>query len=166
MKNVATRSAMFAKSFLTIFKAVLMSFSFSEKDIKDISKFLDCQPEQFDSGRIWKLNNESTGQALVVSLHDDVNLGSEEQGSLVSVQTQHGYFELHACTGYVLFEPDEVIFVQSIADKVSCLIVGQHGSCSMYTNISRAILSADFTTLDSPVLLSAMQLSLIEGVIA
>jgi hypothetical protein len=65
----------------------------------------------------------------------------------------------------MIFEPDEVIFIQATSDKVSSLIIGKNCSCSMYANISRDVLGADFAELDPAVLLSAMQLSLTESIL-
>jgi hypothetical protein len=56
-----------------------------------------------------------------------------------------------------------VIFLQNTESKVSSLIIGKNSSCSLFSNISRDILGADFSELDPAVLLSAMQLSLTEG---
>jgi hypothetical protein len=138
-----------------------MGFSFGKEDIEKISGILKSEPQVFESAWSWKLENKPAGQSLVFTLYNDVELGSD-RGSLVSVQTLHGYFELHGCTGYLVFEPDEIIFVQASKDKLASLIVGKECTCSMFSNISRSILSADFTALDPAVLLSAMQLSLTE----
>jgi len=81
------------------------------------------------------------------------------------VQTHHGYYELHDISGYLVFEPDEIIFVQAEKNTVSSIIIGKLCTCSMYSNIRREILKADFSTLDNAVLLSAMQLSLAESIL-
>ena len=139
-----------------------MNFSFDDKDINIISKTIESKPEVLENSWSWRLKNNKTRQSLVFVLHNEVELGKNNSGSLVSVQTHHGDYELHDCLGYIVFEPDELIFFNSDNEKVSCIIIGKQCTCSMYTNISRDILSADFSTLDPAVLLSAMQLSLTE----
>ena len=139
-----------------------MSYIFSKEDINKITEALGKKPQEFEGSWSWSLSNEETKQQLVFTIYNDVNIGKNKKGTLISVQTQHGYFELHACTAYMIFEPDEVIFIQATPELVSSLIIGRQSSCSMYTNIDREILNADFAKLDAPVLLSAMQLSLAE----
>ncbi len=139
-----------------------MGFSFTDNDIKAISEILGAEADKLDDSFSWKLKNEETGQSLVLSLYNGVDLGRNINGPLISIQTKQGYYELHDCMSYVIFEPDEVIFINANDDLVSCLIVGRGSTCSLYSNISRDILSADFASLDPAVLLSAMQLSLTE----
>lgn len=142
-----------------------MSFKFGESDINLISGVLSAKPDDFGGSWAWHLKTEETKHALVLTVSNDVNLGDGAVGPLISVQTHYGYYELHNCIGYVIFEPDEIIFVHADATIISGLIVGKQCTCSTYSNISRQILSADFTSLDPAVLLSAMQLSLTEGIL-
>ena len=142
-----------------------MSYNFRDNDIKEISSVLDSKPEQLENQWSWKLSNDRTKQSLVFSIFNQVNLGKGKKGSLISVQTHHGYYELHDCIGFLTFEPDEVIFISSKKDAVSSMIIGKQCTCSMYSNISRDILKADFSSLDPAVLLSAMQLSITEEIL-
>jgi len=138
---------------------------FTSDEIESISGMLGINHEEFSRGWSWKMFNPKNKQSLVFTIYNDAQVSSETTGSLISVQTQHGYFELHDCSDFLLFEPDEVIFVQTTDEKVSCLIIGRECNCSMFSNISRDILNADFSEIDSPVLLAAMQLSLTESII-
>ena len=81
---------------------------------------------------------------------------------LVSAQTVHGYFELHAVQRVVPVDPDEVIFVAESGERISGLVVGREGTCSLFANVAHSILSADLTQLDPSLLLSSMQLGLTE----
>ena len=140
-----------------------MNYLFSNDDIEKISATLGTDSQMFDRGWSWKLHNPGNNQSLVFTVYKDARISNEITGTLISVQTQHGYFELHNCSGYLLFEPDEVIFVEAGDTKLTCLIIGKECTCSMYANISREILETDFAELDPPVLLSAMQLSITES---
>ena len=142
-----------------------MGYSFSKEDIAKISEVFGSKSKEFGNSWSWRIDNKSTNQSLVITIYNNINLSRESEGSMISVQTQHGYFEMHDCKGYVVFEPDEIIFVQANTTNVSSLIVGKHSTCSMYNNISRDVLTSDFTTLDPTVLLSAMQLSLTETIL-
>ena len=139
-----------------------MAFTFSSTDIDKISKILGKNPDDYANAWSWNLKSQDTNQALIFTIYNKVKIGKEAESNLVTVQTQHGYFELHSCTGFILFEPDEVIFINAEPVRVSCLIIGKQATCSLYSNIDRSILSTDFGSLDSPVLMSAMQLSLVE----
>jgi hypothetical protein len=142
-----------------------MGFTFNIEDIDKISKILECSHEEFPDAWSWNLKNQDTKQAVIFTIYNRVKTGREKESNLISVQTLHGYFELHSCTGYILFEPDEVIFINSEPERVTCLIIGKQATCSLYSNIDREILNSDFSSLDSPVLMSAMQLSLVEEIL-
>ena len=85
---------------------------------------------------------------------------------ILSAQTVHGYFELHNIIRYVPVEPGEVIFVAEEGDRISGLVVGASGTCSLFANVHRSALSADFSTLEPALLLAAMQLGLAENISA
>ncbi|TAL68895.1 MAG: hypothetical protein EPN82_09530 [Bacteroidetes bacterium] len=143
-----------------------MSYFFTKDDINTISGVLGGELREYDNSCSWKIENKETSQTLVLSIHNNIQLNKAITGSLISVQTQHGYFEMHGCMAYMVFEPDEVIFVFYNDETLSSLIVGKQCSCSMFGNISRDILNADFSELDAAVLMAAMQLSLTETILA
>jgi hypothetical protein len=139
-----------------------MDFSFTEQDITRISEVLQSESKRFESAWSWNLSSEQNNLSLILNIYHGVKLGGERKGCIISAQTQQGYFELHDCCGYMIFEPDEVIFIQTNGDSISCLIIGKGCTCSLFSNIDKSILNADFTSLDAPVLLAAMQLSITE----
>jgi hypothetical protein len=142
-----------------------MNFNFQEKDIQSICKILNAKCQEYNGSWTLQLTDSDTKQSLVVSIYNNIQLGKNKSGSLISVQTLHGYFEIHDLIGYLIFEPDEVIFVQSSIEAVSCMIIGKKCTCSLFTNINKEILKSDFNTLDPAVLMSAMQLSLTESIL-
>jgi hypothetical protein len=81
---------------------------------------------------------------------------------VVSAQTPQGYLELHDVTAYLCIEPDEVMFIAKREDRFSSLVVGQAGTCSLFSNIDPSIIKADLTEIDPTLLMAAMQLSLAE----
>lgn len=143
-----------------------MSYYFTKDDISTISNVLGGELREYENSWTCKLNNPETSQTLVLSIHNNIQLNKNDSGSLISVQTQHGYFEMHGCMAYMVFEPDELIFIFYNEETLSSLIVGKRCSCSMFGNISRDILNADFSELDPAVLMAAMQLSLTESILA
>lgn len=141
-----------------------MSFFFNKQDIKKIEEVLEAQAQEVEDSFSWRLTNPKTQQTLSFTIFNKVKLGADLLVTLISVQTNHGYFELHNCTNYMIFEPEEVIFINQKDDLLSSLIIGKNCTCSLFSNINRHILNADFNTLDPSVLLAAMQLSLTESI--
>jgi len=143
-----------------------MKLQFTEENIKEISETLGVAPASSDGSWTWSLSNKDNGQSLIVSLYNDVLFADEKSGAMVSVQSIHGYFELHDLTAFVAFEPDEVIFIRHDDELLSSMVVGKGSTCSLYSNINRSMLKKDLTELDPTVLLSAMQLSIADGIIS
>lgn len=142
-----------------------MSELFQKDDIEKINEILGKSAEDLGEIYSWKLTNEENTKPMVITLYTNVGIGGDEKGALISVQTRHGYYELHGITNYLVFEPDEVIFISADSEKLSSLIIGKQCTCSLYSNIKREILNADFAELDPAVLLSAMQLSITENML-
>jgi hypothetical protein len=140
-----------------------MSFTFDKETIERISSVLGTDAERSGDSWSWKLTDPNNPKPLVCSLYNKVGINNKEM-TMLSVQTRHGYYEIHNITNYMIFEPDEVIFISSEGSKISCLILGKEGSCSLYSNIEKDLLNADFADLDPALLLSAMQLSITENV--
>ncbi len=142
-----------------------MSYSFTDSEIQSIAATLGTEPKQLESSWYFQLSNPQTKQSLALSIHNNVQLGAEANGSIVTAQTQHGYFEIHDCTGFVVVEPDEVIFVSAQNGLVSSLVTGRSCTCSLFANIRADIITSDFAKLDASVLMAAMQLSLTESIL-
>lgn len=147
-----------------------MSFTFSASDIQTIERILGTPPTSTDSDTMFRLSNEKTRQSLTLTVSNEVALGNDRIGALVVVQTQHGYFELHGCSGFVPFDPDELIFIgtehTSNGTRLTGMVIGKECTCSMFVNVSKENLTADFTELDPRILMSAMQLSLTEELVS
>lgn len=141
-----------------------MSFSFDPEKIGKITDVLGVDAENFGNGWTWKLTNPNNPKPMVCTLYNDIEY-KDSKISVISVQTQHGYYEMHNITDFMVFEPDEIIFVNNEADKISCLILGKEGSCSLFSNINKELLTADFSEIDPALLLSAMQLSITENML-
>lgn len=139
-----------------------MSYRFSEKDFQIIGDVLGVQGNSEENAIIWKMVNPESRQAQIISILNQVQYPDGSEGSAIIVQTKHGYFELHQCSGYITFEPDEVIFITERNEYVSGMVLGKQCTCSMFSPIQRDALSANFGELDPALIMSAMQLSLAE----
>lgn len=141
-----------------------MNFVFNKEDIEKIENVLGERSQRVENSYSWRLSNKNNLQSLSFTIFNEVQLCDDAKGVLISVQTNHGYFELHNCTNYIIFEPDEVIFINQTAELLSSLIIGKNSTCSLFSNINKQILKGNLSDLDPAVLLAAMQLSLTEGV--
>jgi|GEM_PF-1814306 len=133
----------------------------TSENIDGIVKILHARREQNGAENICYIGNGTATPAIVLtltSLADDT--------VVLSAQTVHGYFELHNVNRFVPVEPDEVIFVAEEGERISGLVVGAGGNCSLFANVHRATLTADFSMLEPVLLLAAMQLGLAENVSA
>lgn len=148
-----------------------MAYTFTSDDIGLIAQTLNTEMKSVERSWYAQLTNSATRQSLAITIHNETVLdgGSNSSehiiGSMVTAQTQHGYFELHDCIGYVKIEPDEIIFVSMQGNHISSLVIGASCTCSQFANIHKSLLTSDFALLDSSVLMAAMQLSLTEPIV-
>lgn len=133
----------------------------SSETIDGIVKILKARREQNGSETICFIGEGGATPSIVLTL---TALGDDTV--MLSAQTVHGYFELHNVSRYVPVEPDEVIFVAEEGERISGLVIGAGGNCSLFANVHRATLAADFSVLEPALLLAAMQLGLAENVSA
>ncbi|HEX9751538.1 MAG TPA: hypothetical protein VGB22_09680 [candidate division Zixibacteria bacterium] len=135
----------------------------------DIDKIADClQPAEraflTDHHRM-RLVNQNDRRMLVVELYPEVRLG-RNVGSMIVVYTSGGHLQLHNCTGFVCSdELGEVTFVGESEGRLSGLVVEREAACSLYANVTRDLISGDFTKLGVEVMLSGVALSLTEGLL-
>jgi hypothetical protein len=148
-----------------------MAYTFTPDDIALIAQTLGTEMKSVERSWYAQLNNSATRQSLAITIHNETVLDggspSDEHivGSMITAQTQHGYFELHDCVGYVKIEPDEIIFVSMQGSHISSLVIGASCTCSQFANIHKSLLTSDFSALDPSVLMAAMQLSLTEQIV-
>ncbi|MGE3802167.1 MAG: hypothetical protein AB7H80_14210 [Candidatus Kapaibacterium sp.] len=129
------------------------------EQINQLATLLSAELTTNDSEYVLRIGGGERGPAIVLSISF-----LQSQSIILSAQTSYGYFELHGVTRMILVEPDEVIFVTEDGEKISGLVVGRNGACSLFANVERALISADLSTLEPALLLAAMQLGLTEVV--
>lgn len=135
-------------------------------DIEKIEAILGTAYSKLNNTFSWMIDKIDTKDKLLLTIYNDVKIdGTSDAISLISAQNNQGYFELHNCNKYFLFEPDEIIFLNISENSISSLVVSASGNLSVFSNINRKILQKDITTLDSSLLMSAMQLSITEEAI-
>lgn len=139
---------------------------FTKKDIDKISACLKTEVvhKEKDHFRL-KISADGGRRTLILELYPDVTLG-KGKGPMVVVYTGSAHLQLHSCSGYVSSEElGEVTFVGEFSGKISGLVVERQAACSLYANVTREVLSGDFTKLGVEVMLSGVALSLAEEII-
>jgi hypothetical protein len=139
---------------------------FTKKDVDKISSCLkaeDVRKEQ-DHFRL-KISADEGHRTLILELYPEVTLG-KKKGPMVVVYSGSSHLQLHDCSGYVTSEElGEVTFVGETGGKISGLVVDRQAACSLYANVTREVLSGDFTKFGVEVMLSGVALSLAEEII-
>ena len=139
---------------------------FAEADVDKIAACLQPTERVYevDHYRL-KMASEVERRMLVLELYPETRLG-RHLGSMVVVYTSGGHLQLHNCTGYVVSaELGEVTFVGEWNGRLSGLVVEREAACSLYANVTRDLISGDFTKLGVEVMLSGVALSLAEGLL-
>ncbi len=142
-----------------------MAFRFKDDDIIIISQILKQNPELFLDSWTWNLKDPDGHKPLIITLYNNIELSADNCGSIVSVQSRHGYYELHNIKYFLPFEPDELIFLSENNNTLSCLTIGKNSTCSLFSNINKDLLKFNFADLHPAVLMAAMQLSITESVL-
>ncbi len=92
-----------------------------------------------------------------------VDIIKDKTSVLISVYTENAHLQLQNCDYFIISEMlTEAIFVSETETTVSGLIISKAGDCSLYSNVSKELLKADYSQLESEKLISAIALSLTE----
>jgi hypothetical protein len=139
-----------------------MDFQLSPENIEKIGNILGVEPKQYGHYYRMEITGEDDNHRISLEIYPNIAIGSAE-GALITVYTPNSNIQLQHCSGVVLSElMEEVTFVAEFGSKVHGLIIEKGGSCSMYSNVDKAMLSGDFTQLGPEVMLSGVALSLTE----
>ena len=103
--------------------------------------------------------------ALILSIFTKISVDiiKDKTSVLISVYTENAHLQLQNCDYFIISEMlTEAIFVSETETTVSGLIISKAGDCSLYSNVSKELLKADYSQLESEKLISAIALSLTE----
>jgi hypothetical protein len=138
----------------------------TKRDVDKIAKTLSAEEiRQEDDHYLIRLCNAEEKRTLVLEIYPSILLG-KQKGVLLVVYTPTSHLQLHHCSGFVCSEElGEVTFVGEFGKKLSGLVIEKGAACSLYANVTRDLLSGDFTKLGVEVMLSSVALSLTEGIL-
>lgn len=142
-----------------------MVHQFTKENIDAIAEVLKtkAKPLGNDVFRLEVVNNEE-GRRLALEIHLGLDV-HEENMNMVSVYAQNTFLQLHNCTAFIASDMlKQVTFFGRQNERTSGLIVEQGAGCSLYSNVSDAVLNSDFTQLPEDLMMCAIALSLTESV--
>ncbi len=142
-----------------------MVHQFTKENIDAIANVLgtNAKPLGNDVYRLEVVNKEEN-RKLALEIHLGMDVKGEEL-NMVSVYAQNTFLQLHNCTAFIASDIlQQVTFFGREGERTSGLIVEKGAGCSLYANVSEAILNSDFTQLPEDLMMSAIALSLTESV--
>lgn len=142
-----------------------MVHQFTKENIDAIAKVLQTQAKPLgdDVFRL-EVTNEEENRRLALEIHLGMEV-NRKQMNMVSVYAQNTFLQLHNCTAFIASDMlKQVTFFGRQGERTSGLIVEQGAGCSLYSNVSEAILNSDFTQLPEDLMMCAIALSLTESV--
>ena len=130
---------------------------FEKSNLTELEKLFGVK--LLKSGEVSSLNLVNKVKASKIS----VDIIKEDKSTLISVYTENAHLQLQNCNYFIISEMlSEAIFVSETEDTISGLIISATGDCSLYSNVKKSLLKADYSKLESEKLISAIALSLTE----
>lgn len=142
-----------------------MVHQFTKENIDAIAEVLEskAKPLGNDVYRI-EVVNEEESRKLALEIHLGMDVNGDDL-NMVSVYAQNTFLQLHNCTAFIASDMlKQVTFFGRQQNRTSGLIVEQGAGCSLYANVSEAVLNSDFTQLPEDLMMCAIALSLTESV--
>ena len=142
-----------------------MVHQFTKENIDAIADVLQttAKPLGNDVYRL-EVKNDEENRKLALEIHLGLDVNGENL-NMVSVYAQNTFLQLHNCTAFIASDMlKQVTFFGREGERTSGLIVEQGAGCSLYSNVSKAIINGDFTQLPEDLMMCAIALSLTESV--
>lgn len=142
-----------------------MVHQFTKENIDEIARILETEAKPLgnDVFRLEVVNKEE-GRKLALEIHLGMNVNGEEL-NMVSVYAQNTFLQLHNCTAFIASDMlKQVTFFGKQEERTSGLIIELGAGCSLYSNVSEAVLNSDFTKLPEDLMMCAVALSLTESI--
>lgn len=142
-----------------------MVHQFTKENIDAIAEVLQTEAKPLgDDVFRFEVTNKEEQRKLALEIHLGLEV-NRKQLNMVSVYAQNTFLQLHNCTAFIASDIlKQVTFFGRQNERTSGLIVEQGAGCSLYSNVSEAILNSDFTQLPEDLMMCAIALSLTESV--
>lgn len=142
-----------------------MIHEFTKENIDAIAKVLQTKAKPLGNDVFrFEVVNEEESRRLALEIHLGMGVDGTRM-NMVSVYAHNTFLQLHNCTAFIASEMlKQVTFFGRQEELTSGLIVEQGAGCSLYANVSEAILNSDFTQLPEDLMMCAIALSLTESI--
>lgn len=134
-------------------------YNFSVESFKDFERLFNVKFLKAENSVSFNLANKQKKSEISLEI-----IPESDNIALISVYTENAHLQLQNAKYFLISEMlSEVIFISETEDKISGLIISAQGDCSLYSNVSKNILTGDFANLSSEKLIAAVALSLAES---
>lgn len=131
----------------------------NEKNLIEMENLLGLKFIKNENTYSLRIQDSQLKSNIALDIFIDTN-----EDNLVSLYSENSHLQLQSCRYFIISNMlEEIIFYTESENKISGLIISKKGDCSLYANVDRSILAADFMNLNSEKLLSAVALSVIES---
>lgn len=142
-----------------------MVHQFTKENIDEIARILETEANPLGND-VFRLEvvNKDENRKLALEIHLGMSVNGKEL-NMVSVYAQNTFLQLHNCTAFIASDMlKQVTFFGKQNERTSGLIIEQGAGCSLYSNVSEAVLNSDFTKLPEDLMMCAVALSLTESI--
>jgi len=131
----------------------------NEKNLLEMENLLSLKFTKNENTYSLRIQDPKLKSNIALDIFIDPN-----EDNLVSLYSENSHLQLQSCRYFIISNMlEEIIFYTESENKISGLIISKKGDCSLYANVDKSILAADFMNLNSEKLLSAVALSVIES---
>jgi hypothetical protein len=143
----------------------IMNFQFTDKDFSMIADVLGAELESKANYAKLVLKNPESGRQIILEIYEEVEYLGRKSNLLV-VHTGTSHMQMHNCAGFIPSEMlGEVAFISENGGSISGVIVEKGASISIYTNVDRKILTADFSQMRPEIMMAGLSLGLAEHIL-
>jgi len=137
-----------------------MVIKFEKHHFQEIAETLGAELELGESSAKFLISNNEEKRQVILEIYSSVEY-VDDTGNMLIIHTGTSHMQMHNCLGYVASEMlNEVAFISESAGNLSGVIVEKGAGITIYTNVNKNLLTADFTTLSPEVLMAGISLSL------
>ncbi len=131
----------------------------NESNLRELENLFEMKFLKNEKTYSLKIQNSILKSNIALDIYLDPS-----EDNLISLYSENSHLQLQSCRYFIISNMlEEVIFYTESDNKISGLIISKKGDCSLYANVDRSTLVADFMNLNSEKLLSAVALSVIES---
>lgn len=143
-----------------------MQIQFNENHFEEIAGILGAELEVTESAAKFIVRNEEKNRQVILEIYPKVEYPGDK-GNMLILHTGTSHMQMHNCLGFVASEMlGEVAFISESEGNLSGVIVEKGAGITIYTNIDKDLLSADFTTLSPEVMMAGIALSLADHLLS